>query len=135
MRKLYSSIFLIGIAIVLVTAISSCSENDEDVSAPLISITRPAENDTIHLNSSKVYIEVKAENNADIDHIVMTVITPSGTLLYKYEESQIDKHSYTCSENFSPDDVDRLTRVKLIVTCENEFHAWRKKEVNFYLAP
>lgn len=135
MRNLYTSVSLIGIVIVLVTAFSSCSENEEDVSAPLITINRPAENDTIHLNHSKVYIEVKAENTADIDHIMMTVITPSGNLLYKYEESQIDKHNYNCSESFSPDDIEMVTRVKLIVTCENEFHAWRKKEVNFYLAP
>lgn len=135
MRNLYTSIFLIGIVIALATAISSCSENDDDSSAPSITIKRPAENDTIHLTNSKVYIEVKAENNADIDHIVMTVITQSGALLYKYEESQIDKHSYTCIENFSPDDIERVTTVKLIVTCENEFHAWRKKEVNFYLTP
>lgn len=135
MRNFYNSILLISIAIGLSTAISSCSENDDDVSAPLITIKRPVENDTVHLNNNKVYIEVKAENNADIDHMVLTVITQSGTLLYKYEESQIDKHSYTCSENFSPKNINMVTKVKLIVTCENEYHAWRKKEVNFFLAP
>ena len=135
MRNFYNSIFLISTVFVLVTAISSCSKNEEDISAPSITIIRPAENDTVHLKNSRVYIEVKAENNSNIDHMEMTVITQSGILLYKYEEDQIDKSSYTSSENFSLDDIDIITKVKLVVTCENELNAWRKKEVNFYLAP
>ena len=135
MRNLYKSIFAVSIIFFLVMGISSCSENDEDVSAPSITIKRPVENDTIHMSNNRVYIEVKAENNADIDHMILTVITQSGTLLYKYEETQIDKHSYACNKNFTEDDIEVITKVKLIVTVENEYHAWRKKEVNFFLAP
>ena len=133
MRHFYSSTYLISIALVIITAMSSCSENEDDASAPSISIIKPAENDTIHLDKSKVYIEVKAENNADINNLKMTVYTQTGTLLYNYEEERIEKHSYTCREDFTCDDVYLLTKVKLVVTCENEFHAWRKKEVNFYI--
>jgi len=133
MRNFYSPFLLISAVLVCVTFVSSCSENEEDVSAPTITIKKPIENDTIHLASGKVYIEVKAENNAKIDEMAMKVITQSGTVLYNYEESKIEKYSYTCTENFSCDDLYTVTKVKLIVTCENEFHAWRKKEVNFYI--
>jgi len=133
MRHFYSLIFRIVVALLLVTVISSCSENEDDVSAPSIIIIKPTENDTIHLSKSKVFIEVKAENNADISNLRMTVNTQTGKLLYNYVEDQIDKHRFTCSEDFTYDDLYMLTKVKLIVTCENEFHAWRKKEVNFYI--
>ncbi len=133
MRNFYSSLFLISAIFVLTTFISSCSDNDEDASAPIITINKPAENDTIHLTKSNVYIEVEAENNAEINNMVLKVITQSGTILYTYEEDQIDKHNYTCTKSFSYDGINTVTKVKLIVTCENEYHAWRKKEVNFYL--
>jgi len=133
MRNFYSSLFLISALLVLAVFISSCSDNDEDASAPIITINKPAENDTIHLTKSNIYIELEAENNAEIDNMVLKVITQSGTILYTYEEDQIDKHKYTCSKNFTYNGIDMVTKVKLIVTCENEFHAWRKKEVNFYL--
>lgn len=120
---------------VMIMGISACSENEEDVSAPEITIRKPIENDTIYLSKSKIYIEVKAANNVDIDYMKMEVITQSGTLLYNYKESNIEKPTYICIEDFTYEDLYMLTKVKLIVTCENEYHAWRKKEVNFYIAP
>lgn len=135
MRNLHSSILLFSFFFILITVASSCSENEDDVSAPEITITKPAENDTIHVAKSKVYIEVKSNNSANIDHLEMTVSTQSGTPLYMYEEDHIKNHSFSCSEDFSCNDIAVVTKVKLIVTCENEFHSWRKKEVNFYLTP
>jgi hypothetical protein len=133
MRKFYHLILLICSVFIIMISISSCSEKEDDISAPTITIKKPAENDTIHLEHSNVYIEVKLENNANIEKMLMTVTTQSGVLLYKYEEDQIDKPSYSCNEYFNNNTIYMISKVKLIVTCENEFHAWRKKEVNFYI--
>lgn len=133
MRNFYHLILLISSIFVIAAGISSCSEDEEDISAPTINIVKPVENDTIHLEKSNVYIEVKIENNANIDDLVMTVTTESGNLLFNYKEDQIEKNSYSCIESFSSDNIYTLTKVKLIVTCENEFHAWRKKDVTFFI--
>ena len=135
MQHKYFSFFLITVFLILFTALSSCSDNENDISGPSITIIQPVANDTLHSTGHSVTVEVKSAGKVNIDEMEMTVKSQSGTVLFTYEQYSIGKQSYTCIESFVPHDITEVTKVTLNVKSTNELKAWNKKSINFYLMP
>jgi hypothetical protein len=134
MRNLYSSLYLISTVLVMAVAISSCSENEEDIAAPSITYTYPAENDTIQVVNNSITIIVTAQDKVKLDEMAMVVKSQSEYFPYnsEYKKDDIDSQTYTCNEKFYLS-ITKTTRMKLIVSFQNKFHNWNKKEIDFYV--
>jgi hypothetical protein len=134
MQKKYISLFMINAALIVI-AISSCSKDNEDIAAPLITIIRPVENDTVSLTNGFVIIEVVANDNVDIHDMEMNVRDQAGNVIFSYDADDLEDHSYTCIEQFQPKGITEITRMKLTVTFENEYKNWESKAIDFYVKP
>jgi hypothetical protein len=131
--------YLLPVQFILMTItalfLTSCSENEEDIAAPSISIIQPAANDTIALSNGYLIIKVIARDKVNIDDMRMTVQDESGNIFYSYTEDDINEQSYTCTEIFYPTGINKKTRLTLCATAENEFKNWGSGTINFYVKP
>lgn len=133
-QRYFKSCILIA-ALVSAFFASSCSEKDEDIAAPSINILQPGENDTIDLSNGPVILKVTAQDHVSVEDMEMEVRDNTGTVLYSYDEDDIEVPSYTCIEEFHPEGITILTRMKLTATFENEYKNWTSRSVTFYVKP
>jgi hypothetical protein len=113
----------------------ACSEKDEDIAAPSISILLPKQNDTIDLSNGPVRIKVAAEDHVSVDDMEMVIKDNAGTVLYSYDEDDIEVPSYNCNEEFYPEGITKVTQMKLTATFKNEYENWTTESVTFYVKP
>lgn len=93
--------FCLSSALLVVAFITaSCSEKDDDIAAPSITIIRPIENDTIRLTNNFLTIEAVAQDHVGINDMEMNVIDNSGAVLFSYDKDKIETTSYSCLEQF-----------------------------------
>lgn len=135
MQKKFLIFFLANAAFIMALAFSSCSEKDEDIAAPSITFIHPVENDTVKLYNGSVAIEVLAQDHIRISDMEMTIKDQAGTVLFTYDQDDIESPSYNCHELFYPSDITKLTRMKLAVTFSNEYKNWTSKTISFYVKP
>lgn len=135
MQKRYFTFCLINAALVMAIVLSSCSEKDEDIAAPSITIIQPVENDTIQLLNGFVTIDVVARDHVSISDMEMSIKDKSGTILYTYDVDDLEDQSYTCHEKFYPTGITKVTKMILSVTFSNEFENWTSKAITFYVKP
>ena len=136
MQQKYLIFCLINAALVVAIVSSSCSKNEEDISAPDIAIIKPAENDTIQLENSYLYVHILITGNADLKNMAMNVkdALTNANIGY-YSNYTISGESYICKEPIKLDYISAVSKVTLIVTCENEYNASKSKTVTFYVKP
>lgn len=137
MRKLYNLLYIVCAAVVIEIVLSSCTKNQEDIAAPVITYTYPAENDTIQIVNNSITLRFIAKDDVKIDKMSMDLICQSEMFSYstKCSEDNIDSHYFDCAENFSLYGMSGTSRMKWLLFIQNEFHSWRKIEINFYVNP
>jgi hypothetical protein len=137
MRKIYNSINLISAAFLLIILLSACSENDDDISAPTVTSTYPAENDTIQLVLNSITVSFAAKDDVKIDKMSMNITSQSESFPYsiQFAEDAIDNQYFNCVECFPLYGLTKTTPMKWTFYLQNEFHSWKKKEIDFYVRP
>ncbi|MEI6750596.1 MAG: hypothetical protein ACOYMF_11405 [Bacteroidales bacterium] len=135
MKQKYRMFCLICAALVVAFMAASCSEKEEDIASPSITIIRPIENDTIRLTNNFITIETVAQDHVGINDMEMNVIDNSGTVLFSYDKDEIETTAYSCMEQFYPEGITKVTQMKLTVTFANEYKNWNSKSINFYVKP
>jgi len=137
MRKLYNSNILIGTALLLIIGLSACSENDDDISAPTIISTYPAENDTIQVVLNSITVSFAAKDDVKIDNMSMNITSQSESFPYtiQFAEDAIDNQNFNCVECFPLYGLTKTTPMKWTFYLQNEFHSWKKKEIDFFVRP
>lgn len=128
-------ILAINSTLIVTTLFSSCSKNDEDIAAPLIRIIQPAANDTVQITNGYITIKVFASDNVEIKDMEMNIKDESGTVLFNYDLDDLGDRSYTCIENFYPEHITEVTKLKLNVTFQNEYKNWESKTIDFFVKP
>lgn len=135
MKKKYFMRFLLYAGLVMAFAFSSCSKNEEDIAAPSITFIHPVENDTVQLKNGFISIVVVARDHVNVHDMEMSVKDKSGTVLYSYDQDNIENTAYTCDEKFYPSGITKVTEMKLSVMFSNEFKNWTSKSITFYVKP
>ena len=135
MKKKYSMRCLVFAVLVMASAFSSCSKNEEDIAAPSITFIHPLENDTVQLQSGFISLVVMAQDNVNLRDMEMNLKDKSGTVLYSYDQDNIENTAYTCDEKFYPSGITKVTEMKLSVMFSNEFKNWTSKTITFYVKP
>jgi hypothetical protein len=135
MTHRYFLILAINTTLIVMILFPSCSKNDEDIAAPVISIIQPAANDTVQITNGYITIKVVASDNVDIIDMEMSIKDESGTVLFDYDLDNLEERSYTCIENFHPEHINQVTKLKLNVTFQNEYKNWESKSIDFFVKP
>lgn len=131
MRKNFYSFNLVLTVLVISLNLSSCSENEEDIAAPAITINQPVANDTISIINSPFSVQVTAQDRVNISYMEMEVISKAGVVLFNYDKDYIVNQSYTCNENLYPVCITGTTQMILSVTFENKFKNWNTGQITF----
>jgi hypothetical protein len=137
MRKIYSYFYLMSVVFVISIVLTSCSKNHEDIAAPSILYTYPAQGDTIQVINDYITIFARAKDDVPIDEMNMKVQCESGYFYYDsdYEKGSINDQDYTCYEKFYVPGITELTRMKLTFYFENNFKNFNEEEIGFYVKP
>jgi hypothetical protein len=128
---------LIGTVLLLTIILSSCSKNQDDIAAPTITSTYPAENDTIQLVNGYITLRFKAKDDVKIDKMSMNIISQAESFPYSisFTEDTIDDQNFNCEESFPLYGITKTTPMKWVLFLQNEFHNWKKVEINFFVKP
>ncbi len=135
MKKKYFMRSLLYAGLFMAAAFLACSKNEEDIAAPSITFIHPVENDTVQLKNGFISIVVMAQNHVNVSDMEMNVKDKSGTVLYSYDQDNIEKTAYTCDEKFYPSGITKVTEMKLSVKFSTEFKNWTSKTITFYVKP
>jgi len=135
MRNIYGQYFLLNTIVFLTIIVSSCTEDHDDIAAPLITFIQPVENDTVTLVNGLLFVKVRADDKINIHDMEMEIKNQSGTVLGEYDKDDINVLSYTCFEEFNLSGLTEKTKVTLLVTFENEHKNWCRESVDFFVKP
>lgn len=137
MERIYNLLFIFTAVFVIDIALSACSKNQEDIAAPIITYTYPAENDTIQLVNNSITLRFIAKDDVKIDKMSMDLICQTEYYTYSTEfaEYNIDSQYFDCAESCSLYGISKITQMRWILFIQNEFHNWRRIEIDFYAKP
>lgn len=151
MRKIYSSFFLVAAGLVMAMDISACSENEEDIAAPLITIYKDnklnvlAEGDTVALTTYSYVTSLNLYIEATNDNVPMKEMTlelkclsnPSIKDIYSPESFQLNNETYYYyPESFYLNNkITEIIRMQLNITCENYYDHTKTLYRKFYIKP
>jgi hypothetical protein len=135
MKNRYFLLFTIKALLIVTTIISGCSKNEEDIAAPSVTIIQPGANDTVQITNGYITIKVVANDHVDIKDMEMSIEDVTGKVLYNYDADDIEGQTYTCNEKFYPEHIDKVSKLKLNVTFENDYKNWATKSIEFFVKP
>ena len=113
---------------------TSCTSDDPDKVAPVITIYEPSSGDIFNESTDSVHLEFHVADNIEIHEVLGTVTDSLGNILWQ-EGEDVDKKDFQFHDHYLPTGFTKVSQLKFKVTASDHSENTSSKEVVFYVKP